>query len=145
MENLRTVRLLVDGAIAAMHSRSLHRANGTLFSDVRAGRVVPYVRVGLVRCGVCGGSSGESCREVQGARGIFSIPLLPIATARAPTACRGKLPLRDDRTRDEAVIDTVSKSTLMKPNVVERALASRRRKMFLRGQRRRRKREALVA
>jgi hypothetical protein len=45
----------IDARIASMRGRSLQGANGRLRGRP-AGEGSPYVLVGLVRCGVCGGS-----------------------------------------------------------------------------------------
>ncbi len=108
----------VAARLAAMHARSLHAANGTLLGRP-AGESSPYVLVGLLRCGTCGGSM-EVLSSKSGAHRTFFYRCYR-SRRQGATACANKVPLRMTDA-DEAVIDAVEE-TLMNPTVVERALA----------------------
>ena len=108
----------VAARIESMRARSLHGANG-LLRGRPAGEGSPYVLVGLMRCGVCGGSM-EVVSSKSGARRAFAYRCYR-SRRQGASVCSNRLPIRMTDA-DDAVLGTVEK-TLMNPAVVERALA----------------------
>lgn len=108
----------IDARLAAMHSRSLHRADGTLLGRP-PGESSPYALVGLLRCGICGGAMEVVSRR-SGARRVHAYQCYR-ARRQGASACTNKVPVRMSDA-DDAVLDVVEKE-LMNVKVVERALA----------------------
>jgi site-specific DNA recombinase len=108
----------IAARMAATHSRSLRRPNGTLLGRP-AGESSPYVLVGLLRCGICGGSM-EVISSKSGSRRVHSYRCYK-ARRQGTSVCANKTPVRMVDA-DEAVLNVVE-STLMNTKVVERALA----------------------
>ena len=84
-----------------------------------AGESSPYVLVGLLRCGVCGGSMEVVSRK-SGSRRVHAYRCYK-ARRQGVSVCTNTMPVRM-ADADDAVLDVVE-STLMNPRVVERALA----------------------
>ena len=108
----------IEARLAAMHSRSLHRANGTLLGRP-PGESSPYALVGLLRCGICGGTMEVVSRK-SGSRRVHAYQCYR-ARRQGALACSNKMPVRM-ADADDAVLDVVEKE-LMSVKVVERALA----------------------
>jgi len=108
----------VAARIATMHPRSLHASNGTLLGRP-AGESSPYVLVGLMSCGVCGGSMEVVSRK-SGGRRAFAYRCYR-SRRQGTSVCSNRLPI-PMTDADDAVLDAVE-DTLLKPGVVERALA----------------------
>jgi site-specific DNA recombinase len=128
----------IDARLAAVHSRSLHRANGTLLGRP-AGEASPYALVGLLRCGICGGSMEVVSRK-SGSRRVHAYHCYK-ARRQGASVCTNKMPVRM-ADADDAVLDVVEKE-LMNPKVVERALVLAEAEILRDGTAR--KREALSA
>ena len=103
--------------ITAMRARSLQGANGTLLGRP-AGESSPYVLVGLLRCGSCGGAM-EVVSWKSGARRVFAYRCYR-SRRQGRAVCPNRLPLRMSDA-DNAVLDAVEK-TIMSPTVIARAL-----------------------
>ena len=101
-----------------MRARSLQGTNGTLLGRP-AGEASPYVFVGLMRCGLCGGSMEVVSRK-SGSRRAFAYCCYR-SRRQGRSVCSNRLPM-PMAAADDAVLDAVEE-TLLKPAVVERALA----------------------
>jgi DNA invertase Pin-like site-specific DNA recombinase len=108
----------VAARVESMRARSLHGANGRLRGRP-AGEGSPYALVGLLRCGVCGGSMEVVSRK-SGARRAFAYRCYR-SRRQGANACSNRLPIPMAHA-DDAVLVAVEK-TLLNPAVVERALA----------------------
>jgi hypothetical protein len=121
-----------------MRARSLQAANGTLLGRP-PGESSPYVLVGLMRCGMCGGSMEVVSRK-SGSRRVHAYHCYK-ARRQGASVCTNKMPVRM-ADADDAVLDVVEKE-LMNPKVVERAFAIAEAEILHDGTARRR--EALAA
>jgi site-specific DNA recombinase len=111
----------VDARLADLHARSIRMHDGTLRGRPRGrppGEGSPYLLVGLLSCGVCGGSMEVISRSVGRGRRAYGYHCM---VARRKGVCANKAWAPMGST-DSAVLDAIG-DTLLRPEVVEAALA----------------------
>ena len=109
----------VDERFASQRTRSLRMRDGTLVGRP-AGEGSPYLLVGLLRCGVCGGSMEVLSRKAARGKRVFEYRC-SVARRKGASVCANGLAASMGDT-DAAVLASVE-NTLKNPAVVERALA----------------------